>query len=111
MWLASTNMNTCRVKTGEICSGSMAAVLAVSVFSGEWAFCRAVHWEAWSFLICMAETGSLLFIFVISHLYMSQICQSLGGVKPKLVLLAVLPMFGEAVHSLHFPFSYQGNSF
>lgn len=72
-WLVSLNVNTCGVKTGKICRGSVAAMLAIRFFSGErcWGPLQASHLEPWFVLLWGLYWEPLLFFLVAIHLYMT----------------------------------------
>lgn len=82
----SVNANICWAKTGEICRDSV-AVLAVGFFSGKAAeiLYRTGDSEPWLFPLCDWYWWPLLFLAP-SYLCSPQLCQFLGGVKPKWVL-------------------------
>lgn len=63
------------------------------------------HGHSWY----MAKNSNLSFSTFFITISMFQLCQSPGGVKPSLVLLAVSPEAREVVNSLHSPFCHQGN--
>ena len=57
--------NTCGVKIGKTCRGS---VVTSSVVKAAGVLCTASHWESWSLLLCGWYQYSLLFFLVPSHL-------------------------------------------
>lgn len=82
--LVSVNANICWAKTGDICRDSV-AVLAVGFFSAG-ILCRRADSEPWLLPLCDWYWWPLIFFLVPSYLCSPQLCQFLGGVKPKWVL-------------------------